>query len=154
MPTHEVIHEEEIEIGALAIEHILDSHSWHLWGHGEDAVSIPLPVIFYSSKTGLNMFSSSKFGHGHESFNGYSLHDEKIISEDTSESIYDLSITKNVVQMMISMIILFKNPYEVAPSHGLKYIYKPGGPIKYQICVLCAINTTAKIPIYVIYYKF
>ena len=34
MPTHEVIHEEEIEIGALAIEHILDSHSWHLWGHG------------------------------------------------------------------------------------------------------------------------
>lgn len=118
MPSHELIHEEEIEIGALAIEHILDSHSWHLWGHGDDAVAIPLPVIFYSTKTGLNVFSSSKFGHGHESYNGYALHDEKIISEDETETIYDISITKNVVQMMISMIILFALFISIANTYN------------------------------------
>jgi F-type H+-transporting ATPase subunit a len=115
---HHEEHDGKVNIGALAIEHILDSHAWHLWGHGEDAVSIHLPVIFYSNKTGLNLFSSSRFGHGEQSYNGYSLHEEKIVSEDESEKIYDISITKNVVQMMISMLILFGLFISIAKSYG------------------------------------
>jgi F-type H+-transporting ATPase subunit a len=95
-----------IDISAVAFEHILDSHSWHLWGEGHDAVAISLPVIFYSSTDGLQMFMSSRFGHGHDSYGKYSLHEEHILSTDATEAIYDFSITKNVAQMFISMIVL------------------------------------------------
>jgi F-type H+-transporting ATPase subunit a len=104
-------HEEDpnkpVDIAAVAFEHILDSHSWHLWGEGHDAVAIPLPVIIYSSTKGLVMFSSSKFEHGHAEYEGYRLVDEEIVSADPNENIYDFSITKNVAQLLLTAIILF-----------------------------------------------
>lgn len=96
-----------VDIAAVAFEHILDSHSWHLWGEGHEAVALPLPVIIYSSTKGLVSFSSSKFEHGHASYNGYSLVDEQIVSADPNETIYDFSITKNVAQLMFTALILF-----------------------------------------------
>ena len=96
-----------IDITAIALEHVADSHSWHLWGEGHDAVALPLPIIIYSSTKGLQVFSSARFEHGHAAYNGYKLEEEKIISEDASEAIYDISITKNVTQMLLSAIILF-----------------------------------------------
>ncbi len=98
--------EEKIDITAIALEHVSDSHSWHFWGEGHDAVALPLPVILYSSTKGIQVFSSANFEHGHATYNGYSLHDEKISSSDTTETIYDISITKNVTQMLISAIVL------------------------------------------------
>jgi F-type H+-transporting ATPase subunit a len=95
-----------IDITAIALEHVADAHSWHLWGEGHDAVAIPLPVLFYSTTKGLQLFSSARFEHGHASYNGYSLHEEKIISEDVTESVYDFSITKNVTQMFISVLLI------------------------------------------------
>lgn len=96
-----------IDITAIALEHVADSHSWHLWGEGHDAIALPLPIIIYSSTKGLQVFSSARFEHGHATYNGYKLEEEKIISEDASEAIYDISITKNVTQMLLSAIILF-----------------------------------------------
>jgi F-type H+-transporting ATPase subunit a len=96
-----------IDITAIALEHVADSHSWHLWGEGHDAVALPLPIIIYSSTKGLQVFSSARFEHGHATYNGYKLEEEKIISEDALEAIYDISITKNVTQMLLSAIILF-----------------------------------------------
>jgi len=95
-----------IDITAVAFEHILDAHSWHLWGEGHDAVALPLPVIIYSNTKGLQMFSSSKFEHGHATYNGYKLEEEHIVSEDANESVYDFSITKNVAQLFLTAIIL------------------------------------------------
>jgi F-type H+-transporting ATPase subunit a len=110
-PHAEANHVEEsnkpIDITAIALEHVADAHSWHLWGEGHDAVALPLPVILYSSTKGLQVFSSARFEHGHASYNGYSLEEEKIISEDSSETMYDISITKNVTQMFLSAIVLF-----------------------------------------------
>ncbi|MBS1637714.1 MAG: F0F1 ATP synthase subunit A [Bacteroidetes bacterium] len=99
--------EKSVDITKVAFEHILDSHSWHLWGEGHDAVAIPLPVIIYSNTNGLKIFSSAKFEHGHASYEGYSLEEEHIVSENPAETIYDFSITKNVAQMLISMLVLF-----------------------------------------------
>lgn len=96
-----------VDIAAVAFEHILDSHSWHFWGEGHDAVALPLPVIIYSSTKGLQAFSSSRFEHGHREFNGYRLHDEEILSNDPNEKVYDFSITKNVAQLMLTALILF-----------------------------------------------
>jgi F-type H+-transporting ATPase subunit a len=52
----------KVDMAAIAIEHVLDSHSWHLWGDGHDAVSIPLPVIL-KTNNGLVFFSSGEFHH-------------------------------------------------------------------------------------------
>jgi F-type H+-transporting ATPase subunit a len=108
---------EPVNITAIALEHVADSHSWHLWGEGHDAVALPLPIILYSSTKGLQVFSSARFNHGHDSFNGYRLEDDKVISEDTSESVYDISITKNVAQMLFSAILLFFLFTSIAKSY-------------------------------------
>lgn len=97
---------EKFSAGDLIIDHITDSHGWHLFGH----VSIPLPVIIYKPGNGLHVFSSSRFEHGHASYEGFSL-DEKnhIIAEDGSK-FYDLSITKNVASLLITiglMLVVF-----------------------------------------------
>ncbi len=98
--------EKVVDITAVAFEHILDSHSWHIAGEGHHSIAIPLPIIIYSSTKGLQCFSSSKFEHGHASYNGYSLHEEHIISLDINEVIYDLSLTKNAVQLILSAIFI------------------------------------------------
>ncbi|MBA3664965.1 MAG: F0F1 ATP synthase subunit A [Bacteroidetes bacterium] len=104
-------HEEDpnkpVDIAAVAFEHILDSHSWHLWGDHEEAVSIPLPVIIYSSVNGIKCFSSARFNHGHSPYEGYSLVDDEIVSANPDEKVYDFSITKNVAQLMLTALILF-----------------------------------------------
>ena len=54
--------EGKVDMAAVAIEHVLDSHSWHLWGDGHDAVSIPLPVILKTNNS-VVLFSSGEFHH-------------------------------------------------------------------------------------------
>ena len=46
----------------VVLEHIKDSHEWHVTGEGENSIVIPLPVIVKSS-TGWHLFSSSRFEH-------------------------------------------------------------------------------------------
>ena len=48
------------------MHHIADAHEWHFWGEGEDAVTIPLPVILYIDGS-LDIFISSAFHHGQSS---------------------------------------------------------------------------------------
>lgn len=106
-----------VDITSIALEHVADSHSWHLWGEGHEAVALPLPVILYSSTKGLQVFSSGRFEHGHASYNGYKLEEEKIVSEDATESVYDISITKNVAQLFFSAIVLFLLFTSIAKSY-------------------------------------
>jgi F-type H+-transporting ATPase subunit a len=91
--------------GEMIMEHILDAHEWHVLTYNGHHVSIPLPVILYAPGKGLDMFLSSRFGHGHASWNGYRLEHGKIVAEDGS-AFYDLSITKNTAAMMISVLLL------------------------------------------------
>ena len=107
-------HEAEEEAGFSASEvifgHIRDAHEWHLFDINGHAVSIPLPVIIYSKTRGLSVFPASRFGHpGHrEAHNGYTINDKtgKVVSEDPAEDFYNFSVTKNVVSMLISVILL------------------------------------------------
>jgi F-type H+-transporting ATPase subunit a len=96
-------------------------------------VTIPLPVILYSPQRGLTTFMSSKFHHGHDPHKGYRLLTEEYLAEMTKEGIdvkkeglnagkiipvsadgkwdratkvYDVSITRNVVQMFLALFIL------------------------------------------------
>jgi F-type H+-transporting ATPase subunit a len=101
--------ESKYDPGKMIMEHIGDSHDWHLWGEGSDAVSIPLPVILYTESKGLTVFLSSNFHHGHEPYEGFNLdHEGHVVWEEESnnEAIYDISISKNVAAMMVASFFL------------------------------------------------
>jgi F-type H+-transporting ATPase subunit a len=102
---------EKLNPAKVIMEHIQDSHEFHFFtlknaDGSEFHATIPLPIILYSKEKGLSVFSSSKFHHGHEAYNGYKMEHDKIHAEDPNEHVYDLSITKNVVQMFIALTLL------------------------------------------------
>jgi F-type H+-transporting ATPase subunit a len=129
-------HEEKKGFNASEVifGHIGDSHYWHLFDLNGEPVSLSLPVIIYDNQAGLSVFSASKFHHGHEAYNGYQIDPtnkmkEKIVLVNPEEghSIIDFSITKNVLSMIVSVILLLwimlsvagkykKNGTMVAPS--------------------------------------
>ena len=104
--------------GLILMEHILDNHEFHFADYNGHAISIPLPVILYSPQRGFDMFMSSKFHHGHEDYKGYRLtvdHEtgkESIVavgadgSIDPAVKVYDFSMTRNVTQMLLSLVLL------------------------------------------------
>ena len=97
------------------LEHIKDDHSWHLWGH----TSLHLPVILYTSK-GFEVFSSAKLVDEHHEPAVYKGNfDYKLILGKTkivnaageldaaaSKQLWDISITKNVASLFVSVFIL------------------------------------------------
>jgi F-type H+-transporting ATPase subunit a len=112
---HETYGDEKFDAGKMILEHVADNHSWHLFGH----TSIPLPVIVKTAK-GLEVFSSSHFGHdGKEEYKGelytYAVKEGSVVVMDSqletideiaTASLIDLSITKNVASMLISMLLM------------------------------------------------
>ncbi len=97
--------EEGFKAGPFIMDHVTDKYDWHLWGPHDSGVSIPLPVILYSEKSGLDIFLSSKFHHGKEEYNGYALEHGHISRSDEAD-FYDFSITKTVTEILIASIIL------------------------------------------------
>lgn len=108
--------EEEFDASTFIMDHIADSHEWHiLTRKNGESVAIYLPVILYSKEKGLDVFSSRKLAHGHE-YNGYRLEEEgdnkgRIVSLNENGTVneegflLDLSITKSVVGLLFSAII-------------------------------------------------
>jgi F-type H+-transporting ATPase subunit a len=101
---HEV-KEEKLDPAKIIMDHIKDAHEFHFFTVGDFHATIPLPVILYSPTKGLSVFSSSRFEHGHATYNGYQLHDGNIRAVDGS-TVYDFSLTKNVVQMFLALTLL------------------------------------------------
>lgn len=117
----EANHEEKKKEGFDAQEvifgHVLNAHEFHFMDlEGENGekhpITIPLPVILYSPERGFTSFMSSKFEHGHATYEGYKL-EEGVVKPvtadgtvDESVKVYDLSLTRNVVQMILALVIL------------------------------------------------
>ena len=108
--------EEKFKPGEMIVEHVIDNHEWHIATFGDIHVSVPLPIILLDEGQ-IVTFMSSDFEHGHASYKGYALGNEgsdkgKIIKVDAegkkieSAEIYDFSITKNVLSLFFSVIIL------------------------------------------------
>jgi F-type H+-transporting ATPase subunit a len=146
-------HQESFDPSPFIIHHVADAYDIHLWGEGEGAVHIPLPVILYSQEHGLDVFMSSAFhghgdvkhtedgryvlAHGHISLAGGHDHghaEGHDHSHDHEALLYDFSITKSVFGMLFIMamlLVLFgraaasyrKNPGQ-APQ-GLANVLEP-----------------------------
>lgn len=119
--------EEGFNPGKVIIEHISDSHEWHFFsfekpdGSEFDAV-INLPVLLFSPSKGLSLFSYARFEHGHAEYKGYKSEDGVISATDGS-TVYDLSFTRNVIQMMIGvglMLLLFLSVARNFKKYGTK----------------------------------
>ena len=97
------------------MHHIKNAHEWHLFDIKDKEgnlhpVSLPLPVILITEGN-LDIFLSSNFEHGHaiveKESRKYILDTHGHIHEESGLSIIDISITKNVASMLISVLLLF-----------------------------------------------
>ncbi len=109
----EAAHEDSkaFDASEVIFSHVNDAHEFHFLSYedknGEEHdVAIPLPVILYSPQKGFSTFNYSAFNHGHTEVDGYKLENFKIVPVDPSVTVYDISLTRNVVQMIISLILL------------------------------------------------
>jgi F-type H+-transporting ATPase subunit a len=126
----------KFDAGKLITEHIGDSYGWHMWGEGHNAVAIPLPVILYTDK-GLDIFMSSAFHHGAEDVvakNTYRLEENHIkviengvVNEEATEKLTDLSITKNVMSLLVSAFVLLWIFLSIAKTYKTRVGMAPKG---------------------------
>jgi F-type H+-transporting ATPase subunit a len=125
---------EKLDPAKIIMEHIQDSHEFHFFtvkqkDGSEFHATLPLPIIIYSPEKGISVFSSSNFHHGHKEYNGYKLEEDKIHAVEDRAIFYDLSITKNVAQMFLSLIILVVLMISIANKYkkGLGVTSAPKG---------------------------
>ncbi|WP_372754832.1 F0F1 ATP synthase subunit A [Labilibaculum sp.] len=129
--THET---EKFEPGNFIMDHIADSYDWHVFSVGDFHATVPLPVIVYSNQTGFHMFMSSNFNHGHSSYEGFSIAQEgeyrgKVVEMYEGQQVrpFDISMTKNVVAMLVSMGILLWVFLSVAKAYTRRKGKAPKG---------------------------
>ena len=134
---------ENFNAGKFVIEHVSDSYEWHIATFGETEISVPLPIILYSSTKGWNVFMSSQFHHGHETYNNFRIEAEgknegKIVERNDQGEILslpvDLSISKTVAGIFVSVIVLLfiflsiaksaKQRVNLAPT-GMQNLFEP-----------------------------
>ncbi len=135
------------DAGPFIIDHVVDSYGWHITDFGDTHISISLPIILIDEGE-LHCFMSSKFHHGHDAYKGYALGftpetkgkivklqneltGELIEGEeyliDTEASIFDISITKNVCSLLVSIIILCSIFLSIAKSYKKRENMAPKG---------------------------
>jgi F-type H+-transporting ATPase subunit a len=96
------------------MHHVKDSHEWHFATFGNTHITLPLPIIIYSSDRGLEFFMSTQFqNHDTHSFgkayahNGYYIDEhDHLKAIDANRSFLELSITKNVAMLFIVLAIV------------------------------------------------
>ena len=96
--------EEELNVSKIIFEHLGDSYEWHI----AKGATIPLPCILIGEQ-GVDVFMSDKLEHG-ATYKGYRIaeagdHEGKIVNE-AGERPFDISITKNVLELFIVCILL------------------------------------------------
>jgi F-type H+-transporting ATPase subunit a len=108
--------ESVFDASTFIMEHIADSHEWHLLTKKDgESVAVYLPVILYSKEKGIDLFSSKKLIHGN-TYKGYKLEEEGDLkgtivnvkengTVDEESFPLDFSITKTVVGLLFSVII-------------------------------------------------
>jgi len=106
---------EEFDAGKFVMEHVSDAFEWHILTYNHHHVSVPLPIILYSKNSGLNVFWSSRFHHGTETYKNFRIEHEgeyegKIVELNAQGEIagvpLDLSMTKTVIGILVSVIII------------------------------------------------
>lgn len=134
------------EINEYIQHHLQDSHDFTFWTNGKTGshIGFHLPVILWSD--GLHVFSSGKFDYGHEvaESNGkyFALYHGKVYETNAEGEInldeeghatnakpLDISITKNVVGMLLTSLLMFLGFISLAKGYNKRSIPKGIGRI-------------------------
>lgn len=146
--------EKGFDAGPFIIEHVIDSYGWHICGDGDKSVTIPLPVMLFDNGHFV-AFMSNKLHHGEAAYKGYAMgwgeNKGRIVKLDDEFADYtghleegatynchvckwDISITKNVCALFISLILIvciflsvakrYKQHPDEAPK-GLQALVEP-----------------------------
>jgi F-type H+-transporting ATPase subunit a len=121
---------QELNPSSAILEHVADAHEFHILTYHKTVVAIPLPVILYSKDKGWSTFMSSRFEHGEATYDGYRLLKEEDIRENKLDpkaflpgkiyavdeqgrpqsyaqvKVYDFSLGRNAVQILLSVFLL------------------------------------------------
>jgi F-type H+-transporting ATPase subunit a len=124
--------------GEMIMEHVVDNHEWHVAEIGSLHLTIPLPIILlYDGK--LHTFCSSKFHNESHSYQGFKLeaegpHKGKIVragengnSTADSPAVYDFSITKIVLAILMSTLLMILVFVSVARAYTRNRDKAPSG---------------------------
>ena len=149
--------EGKFDASSFILEHIADSHEWHLFTlkSGKD-VAIYLPVILYSKEKGLDIFSSKNLAGGNE-YKGYKLEEEgdlqgKIVSVNNDGVIdeknlpLDFSMTKAVFGLLFAAIIGLVLFLSLSRSYKKSGISHPRGIQSFLEPVILFIRDDVAIP--------
>jgi F-type H+-transporting ATPase subunit a len=148
---------EKFDASTFILDHIADSHEWHiLTKKNGESVALYLPVILYSKERGLDVFSSRKLAHGHE-YKGYRLEEEgdlkgKIVTVDEAGTVdeenlpLDFSITKSVFGMMAAALIGLWLFLSLAASYKKTGISHPKGLQRFLEPVILFVRDDIAIP--------
>ncbi|WP_207433395.1 F0F1 ATP synthase subunit A [Sabulibacter ruber] len=131
---------EKFSPGDMIMHHVGDDYVWE-FAHG---LTIPLPVILYG-ENGLDIFLSSKFYNEHhelQPYKGYVMEhghiyyaneegEPKTVTGENGEEKHvgplDLSITKNVASMFVSVFLLFVVFLSIASAYNKRRGKAPRG---------------------------
>ena len=135
------------------MEHIGDSHSWPVLGK----TTIGLPVILYTDK-GLEVFSSKNIEEEGSVYQGanysYKLEGNKIkvvdaagkIDEVTSKKVWDFSITRNVISLFMSAVILLLVFLGISSAYSKRVNKAPKGLQSFLEPIIVFIRDDVAIP--------
>ncbi len=104
--------EGDVRIADVIFEHVGDAYEWHIVTWKDHPVAIHLPVIVRSRTSGWHVFSSKRLEHG-AVYEGFSIapddpYEGKVVETVDGERVrpLDISITKNVLSLMMSAVLL------------------------------------------------
>lgn len=100
-----------VDVKEIILGHMADAYEWHITTWGDTHVTIPLLVIVKSETTGWHAFSSAKLSDGkvYENFYIDNERNGKIYekqADGTTVRPLDISITKDVVQIWIVVVLM------------------------------------------------
>jgi len=110
--------------GAEIMHHIQDAHQLHFFSIGSFQATIHLPVIALS-KDGIAVFGSKKLHHG--GYKGYYLDEHHKLKKSDGRSFLNLSITKNVLMMLVGAGLVFLMFRAAARGYGRREGRAPKG---------------------------
>ncbi len=161
---------EEFNPSTFALDHIKDSHEWHILTKKDGThVSVPLLVIVYSKHSGLHAFFSNKIAHSH-THDGFQMgHGTMMVVNKKGENIekslvgkivevdehgemlesglpLDFSITKNVFMMFLAVLVLLIVFLSLARSYKKVGISAPKGLMGFIEPLIVFIEEDVAIP--------
>jgi F-type H+-transporting ATPase subunit a len=140
-----------VDVGSIVFGHLGDAYEWHIttWGHIH--VTIPLPIILYSSNNGWHTFLSSALEEHGGAYKGFYIapkgnrYEGKIVERNASgEEVrpFDISITKITLALLINSALLVAIVLGVARWHRKKQqnTVAPGGFVGFMEMFIMMVN--------------